>query len=236
MGTFLTNLHVRGEDQDAVEMALADADGLPAFVSDARGGWISVYPEPTESQDLAVIDDVASGLSKALATTVIAFVVHDSDVFFYQLCERGVVRDRYDSAPGYFDGEDRPPEGGDPAALLPLCLPGTTEAQLRRVLHEQLSDDDPAQAAGARAQARQMLVANYEQMARQLRTLGQTLPSLDEMLAQADGEGGGDVVFAERLAARLGALLGIAEERSLGSFHAAAGGQVPDGMRIVEPA
>src|SRR5262245_52734565 len=105
MGAFFTNLHARTVDATAFERALTTLGALPAYVSEPEGGWLSAYPELTESQDTDELDRLASALSQHLHCAVFAFLVHDSDIFRYVLFEDGKLRDVYDSAPGYFEGK-----------------------------------------------------------------------------------------------------------------------------------
>jgi hypothetical protein len=48
-----------------------------------------------------------------------AVLVHDSDIFWYQLFEDGKLSDQYNSAPDYWsdESESSDPEGGDAARL-----------------------------------------------------------------------------------------------------------------------
>jgi hypothetical protein len=137
MGSFITNLHVRGADRSAVIAALRSLDAVPAYVRDSpETAWTSIYPEAA-GQDEAVLPEMARALSKALQRPVVAFIVHDSDILLYWLCDDGEQLDRYNSAPGYFTDEDEatPPEGGNPDALTVYCLPGASPDRLLRLLH-----------------------------------------------------------------------------------------------------
>jgi hypothetical protein len=123
MGSFITNIHVRDADRDAVIEALRSLGVVPAYV---RGSpettWISIFPEAADQND-AALPDMARALSKALKRPVIGFIVHDSDILL----------DRYNSAPGYFTDEETPPEGGNPEALAVYC--NTSADRLARLLH-----------------------------------------------------------------------------------------------------
>lgn len=131
MGTFVTNLHVRDADRDAVIEARRSLDAVPAFVRGSpEDTWTSIFPEAAD-QDLS---EMASNLSKALNRPVIAFFVHDSDVFLYWLYNGGKELDRYNSAPGYFRGEETSPEGGNPDTLGGCCAPGLSTDLLLRLL------------------------------------------------------------------------------------------------------
>ena len=133
MGSFITNIHVRDADRNAVIEALRSLGVVPAYV---RGSpettWTSIFPEAGDQND-AALPDMARALSKALKRPVIAFIVHDSDILLYWLCADGKELDRYNSAPGYFTDEETPPEGGNPEALAVYC--NTSADRLARLLH-----------------------------------------------------------------------------------------------------
>lgn len=127
MGSSYTNLQVRTRDYDRVVSILRDGNALPVYVSKpCDRGWISVYPRGTENQDPQLLRALAQRLSKDLETGVFGFLVHDSDLFWYVLFENGKQSDEYESDPGYFDGEDVGPSGGNMRAVVRYCIPGTT--------------------------------------------------------------------------------------------------------------
>jgi hypothetical protein len=140
MGAFITNYHVRSDSLEKVRDALAPRiKNSAAYVSLPQNGWVTVYEKLSDDQDDAVLRKLAMGLSRKLATHVIAFLVHDSDILMYFLYERGQLLDEYNSTPDYF-GDGVNPEAiartrGDAAALLPICVAGTTVEQLDAVLH-----------------------------------------------------------------------------------------------------
>src|SRR5215510_10381380 len=130
MGAFVTNLHVRDADRNAVIAALRSLDVVPAYVRGSPDNtWTSIFPEAAD-QDEAALSEMARSLSKVLNREVIAFIVHDSDIFLYWLCANGSELDRYNSAPGYFTGQETPPEGGNPDMLAACCKPGTSTDRL----------------------------------------------------------------------------------------------------------
>jgi hypothetical protein len=88
MGVFFTNYQVHTKDAAACAKAIAEVIQARALVSDAKYGWISVYDETSESQDEHELERVAMELSSKLATEVFGFLLHDSDVFMYWLCQR----------------------------------------------------------------------------------------------------------------------------------------------------
>jgi hypothetical protein len=74
---------------------------------------------------------------------VIAFIVHDSDMFLYWFCEEGKELDRSNSAPGYFTEQEAPPEGGNPETLMVYGQPGTSTDRLLRLLHKKENAPEP---------------------------------------------------------------------------------------------
>jgi hypothetical protein len=140
MGSFITNYQVRSDSTAAVSKALAPLAETGAYVSPPQNGWVTVYDEASDDQDDRIIDEVGRGLSRALSTSVLAFLVHDSDIFHYWLFQKGELIDEFDSNPEYFG--HRVSEArlsrlrGNPEALLPLCRPGITRAQIETILHD----------------------------------------------------------------------------------------------------
>jgi len=74
-----------------------------AHISDTTGDWTSVYESRMSDQDEAWMSNVASRLSGTLPAAVVAFLVHDSDVFRYWLFEGGKQLDAYNPCSGYID-------------------------------------------------------------------------------------------------------------------------------------
>jgi hypothetical protein len=139
MGAFFTNLQIRNVSTRAVCAALPWVTKGRAYVSTASRGWVTAYPEATETQDDAIMRELAGGLSRTLKTEVLGFLVHDSDVVMYWLYRNGALADEFNCAPDYFDKRvderTRARVRGNVDVLLPLCVEGTTRAQLDEVLH-----------------------------------------------------------------------------------------------------
>ena len=126
MGSFITNLHLRGAECDTVVAALQSLRATPAYVCNvADAAWISIFPESAD-QDMAGLWEFGGGLSRTLQRPVIGFMVHDGAIFFYGLFDNDAEIDRYDPAPAYFDGRDLEPGGGDVDILKRYCAPATT--------------------------------------------------------------------------------------------------------------
>ncbi len=134
MGTFFTNIHVKSDNKKAVQDALLTIEAVPAYVSKPDNGWISVFAYETESQDEESMKRICAGLSEHTKSGVIGTTNHDSDIFLYVLAENGVVVDEYNSCPGYFEGGDDPPSGGDAPRLVKYCVAGTDVSELENIL------------------------------------------------------------------------------------------------------
>jgi hypothetical protein len=135
MGSSFANLHVRDRAAEDIVPALLKVRLIPAFLTSARDGWTSVYPQPLEEAEPQASREAAEArLSHVLRTAVLCVTVHDSDVFLYHLWEDGKCIDRYDSEPGIWKGWSEPPSGGDPRVLLRFCRPGTRIGALDRIL------------------------------------------------------------------------------------------------------
>jgi hypothetical protein len=139
MGAFFTNYQVRTKSASAVKKALVTLVQSRAYVSPEKNGWVTVYDESSEDQDEATLGRIAAGLSKALDAAVLGFLVHDSSMAVYWLYQGGVITDEFNSAPDYFgemvNDETRARVRGSADALLPLCVTGTTRAQIEAVIH-----------------------------------------------------------------------------------------------------
>jgi hypothetical protein len=116
MGAFYVNYTVKGSDQKAVHRALF---GRNAFVSPERNGYVAVFDEESDNQNQKTIANLARQLSAGLSSTVLAVLNHDSDILWYQLYDRGTLRDEYNTWPDYWSQkpEPVPPAGGDAKGL-----------------------------------------------------------------------------------------------------------------------
>ncbi len=102
MGAFFTNYHVRTADATNCAKVLATRIRSRALITDSKNGWITVYDEQSESQDINVLHRLAKDFSTKLKTAVVAMMVHDSDIFVYLAFEKGELIDQFDSRPDYF--------------------------------------------------------------------------------------------------------------------------------------
>ncbi|HZP04980.1 MAG TPA: hypothetical protein VFB43_08775 [Terracidiphilus sp.] len=116
MGAFYVNYTVKGTDQNSVVRALS---GRKAFVTPEWNGFTVVFDEESDKQDQGAIAKLAGQLSSDLRSTVLALLIHDSDIFWFQLYECGMLTDEYNSAPSYFSTNTgmAPPKGGNAERL-----------------------------------------------------------------------------------------------------------------------
>ena len=210
MGATFSSIQVRSDSQEAVIESLSGLLKEPTYVSPAVGGWVGVYPEGAEATDA-----LAVGLSLRLATAVLDWSVYDSDVFTYSLYEKGALGAEFNSAPGYFEvmsaegDEEHGPERvdparvqGDPQALLPYCVPGTTLVAIQEVLH-------PAETVRPAIEASASLPGLDKAMEQWARVLNTTPKALRQGVDQKMRE---KYAFADHQATDLAGLLGLDED------------------------
>lgn len=162
MGSFSTNLHVRGVAPGGLASALSALEAAPAYVTAvASHGWTSAYPSNVD-QDEHGLHKLGARLSHDLGAPVLTFMLHDSDVFSYELFERGHLVDSYRSNPGYFEGRNDPPTLHHPEVLLPFGVEGTSLDGLLRLLRQVGADGEPLSEGDV---AIEQLRSNYPHMA-----------------------------------------------------------------------
>jgi hypothetical protein len=234
MGTFVTNLHVRDAAPDAVIEALRSLDVIPAYVRGSpENTWTSIFPRAAD-QDEAALAEMGSRLSKALNRPVIAFIIHDSDVFLYLLHHGGKELDRYNSAPGYFAGEETPPEGGNPDMLAICCPPGLSTDRLLRLLHPEsvAPEQPPGKTPDREAKLKEAVLKKLRQAYPAIAAKMPNPPSLEEFIAQAETRFGAlpvpgerassaaeEFVFAEDRLVEFAKLLGIPDGPAVDSYR-----------------
>ncbi len=118
MGAFYTNVTVRSS---SIEKVISYLSGRAAFVSPGWNGYITIYDKQCDEGGLYP-NEFASDISRHLNTVAFLVTVHDDDILYIDVFQNGEPRDEYDSCPNYFseDGEDLPPEGGNPEVLCTL--------------------------------------------------------------------------------------------------------------------
>lgn len=118
------------------------------MITNPQNGWITVYDEASEPQDIKELGRLAKGLSSKLKSAVFSFMVHDSDIFVYLLYENGKLIDQFDSNPDYFGpvtNAHRKKWIGHSEKLLKYALRGTTAETIKKLLAKpQLVEDERA--------------------------------------------------------------------------------------------
>jgi Ankyrin repeats (3 copies) len=135
MGAFFTNCNVRTTDTAKCAKVLKSSSGFRVLVTDSKNGWVTVYDEESESQDINVLRRLAKKLSAELNTVAIGILVHDSDIFQYLIYENGELVDQFDSKPDYFgpvSDAQRKEWRGDFGKLLPYATKGTAISDFKR--------------------------------------------------------------------------------------------------------
>jgi hypothetical protein len=240
VGSFITNLHARGAEPERVVEAVRALNWIPAFVSGrASEAWTSIYAEAGD-QNEEMLAAMTSDLSRTLGRSVIAFLVHDSDIFEYFLAENGHLVDVYNSDPGYFTDEPQPPAGGDAKVLGHVCVEPTRTDELDRLLRTKSSQAGDQGGRKASSKDTNVLISRLKETYPAMAAANPNLPSLEALLAQVQvlpagrlgsfGSAGGDgtFVFAEDMVRELAGHLGLDPEQALGSYRYIVNGEKPD--------
>jgi hypothetical protein len=136
MGASFTICNVRTTDTAKCAKVLKSSSGFRALLTDSQNGWVTVYDEQSESQDIEILRRLAKKLSAELKTIAIGILVHDSDIFQYLTFEKGELVDQFDSKPDYFGpvSEAQKREWrGDFGKLLPYATKRTAISDFKRV-------------------------------------------------------------------------------------------------------
>jgi hypothetical protein len=115
VGLFYANLTVYQPERPALLTELRRLRRT-AFVGPSAHGYAVVYDKGMDEQDMGEIEGLGRAVTAALGCSALAAVLHDDDVLYLWLFQKGRVRDRYDSCPAYFDAdaaEAGPPAGGN---------------------------------------------------------------------------------------------------------------------------
>jgi hypothetical protein len=105
MGNFFGSVQVKTDDREQVRRAaeaIASERGIKCYLGPLLKGWVGIYPQDN-GQDASVGEAIAQQLSQP----VLHLLVHDDDIFAYQLWRAGEQLDSYWSKPGYFDEGER---------------------------------------------------------------------------------------------------------------------------------
>ena len=134
MGAFLVSLQVRIAWREGVPAAVKAVCRGASRVALTGDGWAGVYNERLDAQDDKEILRVGRALSKRLAASAAAFLVHDSDVLAIWTFDGGRVVDGFNSAPDYFGDASAPPPDHDATAAALASVAGVGAAAVRDVL------------------------------------------------------------------------------------------------------
>jgi hypothetical protein len=140
MGAFFTNCNVRTTDIVKCAKVLKSSISLRAVLTDSKNGWVAVYDEESESQDINILRRLAKKLSAELKTVAIGILVHDSDIFQYLVFEKGELVDQFDSKPDYFgpvSDAQKKEWRGDFGKLLPYATKGTAISDFKRAAEKE---------------------------------------------------------------------------------------------------
>jgi hypothetical protein len=141
VGNFYTNITLRTRDTDSIIEALTVLRRT-ALVAVPKDGFSVVYDQASEEQDAKIIDEAARSLSARLDCAALSVMNHDDDVLWLGLYERGKIVDEYTSAPGYFDGDQRAPEGGDAQRLCRALGAEGRDAEVEALLRIPAGSDE----------------------------------------------------------------------------------------------
>jgi hypothetical protein len=131
MGNFYTSSTVRGADRASVVKAMK---GRTAAVPPTVNEYTLIWDAEAEKQDQKLIDRLGIQLSSTLASPVFSILNHDDDILWYGLYSPQGKLDEYNSAPGYFEGEDAPPVGGNVDLLVKTIAPNASPNVIEQVL------------------------------------------------------------------------------------------------------
>jgi hypothetical protein len=142
VGAFYVNIVLRGPEQEVVAALLQEARRA-AYVSPTVNGRTVLYDEECDTQDEAVIRKLAAHLSERLRCAAWAVLVHDDDVLWYVLYDRGRLADEYSSAPHHVEpSASAKPMGGDAKTLCEAVGHPSAETRVRQVLAASGSEDE----------------------------------------------------------------------------------------------
>lgn len=110
--------------------------GRRAFVSPTVDGVTVVFEEQCDTQDDLILKALTKDMTQRFQCAGLAVLNHDDDILMYALFDGGKQVDEYNSNPGYFEGEARPPKGGDAEALCRLFGRNEAIAQVQEILRE----------------------------------------------------------------------------------------------------
>jgi hypothetical protein len=103
-----------------------------------------VFDRAMDEQKARVIESLGRGLTKALGCAALAAALHDDDVLYLWLFQKGKLLDRYDSLPSYFDPDatGESPAGGDSQLLCQAFNRTGREERVEQLLRANLLDEE----------------------------------------------------------------------------------------------
>jgi len=143
MGLFYSNLTVYRPERLQVLAALRKLR-RGAFVSPTVGGHTVIFDKVIEDQDADEIERFGTDISAALSSVALAAMLHDDDVLYLWLFDKGKVLDHYNSLPQYFDpvAEPGPPEGGNSTLLCTAFDRSSHQERIDELLRANLLEDE----------------------------------------------------------------------------------------------
>lgn len=165
MATSSNTLHLRTDDEKAAARAYAallrragwrlrgrgdiphylETRDDPTFrrvlVSRPTNGWVTIIDQAFDEQRLEAIDQITAETSRALRCAAVSLVVADGEALYLFAWRGGERLDRWCSWPGWY--ADKPVTEavkaywrGHAEALLPICRPGVSQAQLDAIVRD----------------------------------------------------------------------------------------------------
>jgi hypothetical protein len=107
-GSFYSNIVILSIENEKILPVLLQM-GLTAYYI-FKNGTAVVFEEKIDGQDIKYGMNLTAKLSKILNTIAIYSINHDSDVLAIIIFKNGQLIFLYNSDPGYFAGEDIPPQ------------------------------------------------------------------------------------------------------------------------------
>ena len=111
MGIFYTNTTLQTSERKSV-IEFMNKNERTGYISPVINQSVVVFDRESEDQDVSVITNLTSKLSKNLKCVAFTVLVHDGDIFFYWLYQNGKLIDEYNSIPNYFDDSIDPASHG----------------------------------------------------------------------------------------------------------------------------
>jgi hypothetical protein len=135
VGNFYVTFTAKGEIQQEIARTLKDL-GRRAYILPPENGYTVFTDADADAQSPGDIEAVGHAVSAKVGAPVLGVLNHDDDILQYWLFIGGRTESFYDSCPGYFDGGDPTPTGGDPAGLATFAGKSGVESSLNDVLKQ----------------------------------------------------------------------------------------------------